>query len=124
MMERLLSVVMGKGALSGRNKYLLMLALLATAAALVAAVNVAFGFTPVATETTTEDVEGLRFVGAALAVTGSCIGAGIAIYGTTSAGAAAMVERPELSIWILIFAGLGEGVAIYGLIVAILILGA
>jgi len=62
-------------------------------------------------------------VGAGLAV-GLCgIGAGLAIYGSTSAGLAAMVERPELTTWVLVFAGLGEGIAIYGLVIAILILG-
>lgn len=65
-----------------------------------------------------------KFIGAALAVGISAFGAGIAIYGATSAGAAAMVERPELTTWILIFAALGEGLAIYGLVVAIMILGA
>jgi len=66
---------------------------------------------------------GLGLLGAAIAVAGSCLGAGIAIYGAASAGAAAMAERPETSIWVLILAGLGEGVAIYGLLISILILG-
>lgn len=66
---------------------------------------------------------GLGLLAAAIAVAGSCLGAGIAIYGAASAGAAAIVERPETSIWVLILAGLGEGVAIYGLLIAILILG-
>ncbi len=66
---------------------------------------------------------GLKYLGAGLAVAGSTIGAGVALYGATSAGSAALVERPELAVWVLILAGLGEGVAIYGLIIAILILG-
>lgn len=66
---------------------------------------------------------GLGLLGASIAVAGSCIGAGIAIYGAASAGAAAIAERPETSIWVLILAGLGEGVAIYGLLIAIMILG-
>jgi V/A-type H+-transporting ATPase subunit K len=66
---------------------------------------------------------GLGLVAAGLAVAGSCLGAGIAIYGAASAGAAAIAERPETSVWVLILAGLGEGVAIYGLLIAILILG-
>jgi V/A-type H+-transporting ATPase subunit K len=66
---------------------------------------------------------GLGLVGAGIAVAGSCLGAGIAIYGAASAGAAAIAERPETSVWVLILAGLGEGVAIYGLLIAILILG-
>lgn len=66
---------------------------------------------------------GIGLIGAGLAVGLSGIGAGIAIYGSTSAGMAAMVEKPELTTWVLVFAGLGEGVAIYGLVVAIMILG-
>lgn len=66
---------------------------------------------------------GIGLLAAGVAVAGSCLGAGIAIYGAASAGAAAIAERPETSVWILILAGLGEGVAIYGLLIAILILG-
>ncbi len=65
---------------------------------------------------------GMGLLSAAIAVGGSCLGAGIAIYGAASAGAAAIAERPESSIWVLILAGLGEGVAIYGLLIAIIIL--
>jgi len=72
---------------------------------------------------TTQAAPSFDIVGAGLAV-GLCgIGAGLAIYGSTSSGLAAMVERPELTTWVLVFAGLGEGIAIYGLVVAILILG-
>ena len=39
------------------------------------------------------------------------------------AGAEMLVEKPELSIWSLLFVALGEGLAIYGLIVAILLSG-
>ncbi|PCN51216.1 ATPase [Candidatus Geothermarchaeota archaeon ex4572_27] len=67
---------------------------------------------------------GLKFIGAGIAVAGSTVGAGIGLLGATSAGLAALVERPELTVWVLILAGLAEGVAIYGLIIAILILGA
>jgi len=62
-------------------------------------------------------------IAASLAVGLSGLGAGVAIFGSTSAGMAAAVERPELTTWVLIFAGLGEGLAIYGLVVAIMILG-
>jgi V/A-type H+-transporting ATPase subunit K len=75
------------------------------------------------TTTTPQTSGSFDILGAGLAV-GLCgIGAGLAIYGSTSAGLAAMVERPELTTWVLVFAGLGEGIAIYGLVVAILILG-
>jgi V/A-type H+-transporting ATPase subunit K len=66
---------------------------------------------------------GIGLLGAGVAVAGSCVGAGIAISGAASAGIAAIVERPEASVWVLILAGLGEGVAVYGLLIAILILG-
>lgn len=62
-------------------------------------------------------------IAAAIAISAPSIGAGVAIYGATSAGAAAIAERPAVATWILIFAGLGEGIAIYGLVVAIMILG-
>lgn len=70
-----------------------------------------------------EENKSLAFIGAGLAVGFAGIGSGIAIYGATSAGAAAIVEKPESFVYILIFAGLGEGLAIYGLVVAIMILG-
>jgi V/A-type H+-transporting ATPase subunit K len=71
----------------------------------------------------TEAAPGFGLIAASIAVGLSGIGAGIAIYGSTSAGMAAAVERPELTTWVLVFAGLGEGIAIYGLVVAIMILG-
>ncbi len=63
------------------------------------------------------------FFAAAISMAGSAIGAGIAIYGAATAGFAAAAERPELKIWILIVSGLGEGLAIYGLVLAVMILG-
>src|SRR4030042_506363 len=54
---------------------------------------------------------GIGLIAAGLAVGLSGIGAGIAIFGSTSAGMAAMGGRPELNTWVLIFAGLGEGLA-------------
>jgi V/A-type H+-transporting ATPase subunit K len=71
----------------------------------------------------TQPTGSFDLVGAGLAVGLSGIGAGLAIMGATSSGLAAMVERPELTTWVLVFAGLGEGIAIYGLVVAIIILG-
>lgn len=66
---------------------------------------------------------GIIFLSAALAVGLSGIGSGIAVSFATSAGSAALVEKPELSGIIIILAGLAEGIAIYGFIIAILILG-
>lgn len=63
------------------------------------------------------------FFAAALAVGISCIGAGIAVSNVGTAAMGAIAEKPELAGRALIFVGLAEGIAIYGLIVAIMILG-
>lgn len=63
------------------------------------------------------------FIAAALAVGLSCLAAGIAVKGVGSAAMGAIAEKPELMGRALIFVGLAEGIAIYGLIVAIMILG-
>lgn len=60
---------------------------------------------------------------AAVAMAGSAIGSGLAVFGAASAGAAAIAERPSTATWVIILAGLGEGIAIYGLIIAIVIIG-
>jgi V/A-type H+-transporting ATPase subunit K len=50
------------------------------------------------------------------------VGAGIAVAGVGAAAVGVLAEKPELLGRVLIFVGLAEGIAIYGLIVAILIL--
>lgn len=65
---------------------------------------------------------GDAFLGAAIAVAASAIGAGIAVAYTGSAALATMSEQPELFGRAMVVVGLAEGVAIYGLIVAVLIL--
>jgi V/A-type H+/Na+-transporting ATPase subunit K len=52
----------------------------------------------------------------------ACIGAGIAVSGTGAAAIGAIAEKPEAFGRSLIFVGLGEGVAIYGLIISFLVL--
>jgi len=58
----------------------------------------------------------------ALTMVGAGFCAAICIITAVNAGAKAMADKPELSIWSLLFVALGEGLAIYGLIVAILII--
>jgi len=65
----------------------------------------------------------IGFISAALAVGLSCIGAAIAVSNVGTAALGALSEKPELTGRALIFVGLAEGIAIYGLIVAIMILG-
>ena len=66
---------------------------------------------------------GDAFLSAAIVVGLSCLAAGIAVGMTGSAAIGAVAERPELMGRTVIFVGLAEGIAIYGLIIAIMILG-
>jgi V/A-type H+/Na+-transporting ATPase subunit K len=66
---------------------------------------------------------GQALIGAAIAVAGSSIGAAIAVAYTGSAAIAAMSERPELFGRAMVVVGLGEGIAIYGLVIAIILIG-
>lgn len=75
-----------------------------------------------ATPATTND-SGAAFIGAAIAVAASALGAGIAIAYAGSAALATVSEQPDLFGRAMVVVGLAEGVAIYGLIVAVLILG-
>ena len=59
---------------------------------------------------------------AALAVSMSTLAAGYAVAVVGSAAVGALAEKPELAGRIIILVGLAEGIAIYGLIVAVLIL--
>ena len=59
---------------------------------------------------------------AALSTGLACIGAGIAVSGTGAAAVGAIAEKPEAFGRSLIFVGLAEGVALYGVIIAILVL--
>jgi len=65
----------------------------------------------------------LIYIAAALSVGLSSLGAAWAVSSVGSAAMGAISEKPELSGRALIYVGLAEGIAIYGLIVAIMILG-
>lgn len=66
---------------------------------------------------------GSALIGAAIAVAGSSIGAAIAVAYTGSAALAAISERPELFGRAMVIVGLAEGIAIYGLIVSVILIG-
>jgi V/A-type H+/Na+-transporting ATPase subunit K len=66
---------------------------------------------------------GMALLAASIAVAGGCIGAAIAVAYTGAAALAAMSERPELFGRAMVIVGLAEGIAIYGLIVAIILIG-
>ena len=66
---------------------------------------------------------GMALLAASIAVAGSSIGAAIAVAYTGAAALAAMSERPELFGRAMVIVGLAEGIAIYGLIVSIILIG-
>jgi V/A-type H+-transporting ATPase subunit K len=65
---------------------------------------------------------GQAYLAASIAVAGSSIGAAIAVAYTGAASIAAISEKPEMFGRTMVFVGLAEGIAIYGLIIAVLIL--
>jgi len=67
---------------------------------------------------------GLKYIAAALSTGLASIAAGIAVASTGSAALGAISEDSKLLGKTLIFVGLAEGIAIYGLIVTIMILNA
>ncbi len=67
--------------------------------------------------------DGWAYIAAALSVGLACIAAGIAVGLVGASAMGSMGEKPEISGKALIFLGLAEGIAIYGLIVSIMILG-
>ncbi|OQX82722.1 MAG: hypothetical protein B6D63_07325 [Candidatus Latescibacteria bacterium 4484_7] len=67
-------------------------------------------------------VLGWGFLAAAFSAGLGCVGAGIAVGYVGAAALGVIGERPELTAKALIYVGLAEGIAIYGLIIAIMVL--
>ena len=63
------------------------------------------------------------FAAAAFSTAIGSIGAGVAVAYVGAAALGAIGEKPELAARALIYVGLAEGIAIYGLIISIMILG-
>ena len=82
---------------------------------------------PEAISTDSDENKGLSnhdigLLAAALSTGLACIGAGIAVALVASSAIGAISENPSLLGKTIIFAGLAEGIAIYGLIISIMIL--
>lgn len=77
---------------------------------------------PTAIPTTTAATTTDPSMGAALATGLACIGAGIAVGISGAAAIGGITEKPEILGKSLIFVGLAEGIAIYGLIISFMIL--
>lgn len=84
----------------------------------------AFAETGAAVEAASADgfMEGMKYIGAALSTGLATIGTGIAVGGAAPAAIGAVSENDKAFTKALIFVALGEGVAIYGLLISILIL--
>lgn len=66
---------------------------------------------------------GLALLGAGLPTALATFGAGLAVGPVGAASLAVIAEKPEMFGRTLIYVGLAEGIAIYGLVVTILLLG-
>lgn len=73
-------------------------------------------------ESLTSGASGWAFLAAALSVGASSLGAGWAVAKAAPAALGAISENPETFGKAIIFVAMGEGIAIYGLLIAILIL--
>jgi V/A-type H+-transporting ATPase subunit K len=65
----------------------------------------------------------IGLIGAALAAGLACIGAGVAVGYVGAAALGIVGEKPQMLGTTLIYLGLAEGIAIYGIIIALLIMG-
>lgn len=70
----------------------------------------------------TTAVDAFTSLGAAISTGLACIGAGMAVSSTGAAAIGTIAEKPELFGRALIFVGLAEGIAIYGLLISFMIL--
>ena len=107
--------------LVGLNAFVFVIALAALALIATAGTGAADVTTTVAQAG--ESSSSAALLGAAIAVAGSSLGAAFAVAYTGAAALAAMSERPELFGRAMVIVGLAEGIAIYGLIVAIILIG-
>jgi V/A-type H+-transporting ATPase subunit K len=106
-----------------RLRYLNLLILAVALALLILALTAGSAGAQSTTGASANDSTWAAFLGAAIAVAASSIGAAIAVAYTGAAALAAISERPEVFGRAIVIVGLAEGIAIYGLIVAVLLVG-
>jgi V/A-type H+/Na+-transporting ATPase subunit K len=115
-------ILAGIGALLMVGAVILLIAAAAAGPAAAAGTAAETGV-KVAADATTTSGNSAALLGAAIAVAGSTIGAGIAVAYAGAAALAVMSERPELFGRAMVIVGLAEGIAIYGLIIGIILIG-
>lgn len=120
-----LGTIMRKAGVNGTKKMFVFIAgvsfaLLLTGAVLSLASAPAVAAEEPAAESASGD-NGLGFIGMALATGLACVGAGIAVGSVGSAALGLVGEQPGAIGTTLIYVGLAEGVAIYGIVISMLI---
>lgn len=80
-------------------------------------------FLPIAYAQEESSVAGEKYLGAGIAFAGAALGAGLAVGRAGSAALAAAAENESMMTNGLIITALGEAIAIYGIVVALLIMG-
>lgn len=113
--------------LAGKNKQrsrkrTLLINIATFAAALVVATVVGFSQAAFAAEEAVS-ATGLGYISAALSTGLACIGSGIAVANSASAALGALSEDSTVFGKSLVFVGLSEGIALYGLIISFMIIG-
>lgn len=116
-------VLRGRSRLALRLFYTVNAVLLLAAVATLVVANTAGSAAAAPTPAGGANGSWAALVGAAIAVAGSSIGAGIAVAYAGAAALAALSERPELFGRAMVIVGLAEGIAIYGLIVSVILIG-
>ena len=96
-----------------KKKFLSVLAVLGSCAGL---------FAEEAADASSAPTGAIKYLAAAIAVGFACIGGGMAVGKIGAAAMGAMSENPELSGKALPFVGLAEGICLWGMLVAVLIL--
>ena len=114
--------LLANGGVFAASALLLVALSVGAAAAEPAAAGEAAGVAATAAASGSGLGQGLGYLAAALATGMSCLGAGIAIASTAPAAIGAFSEDPKAFGKALIFVVLGEGVALYGLLISILLI--
>jgi V/A-type H+/Na+-transporting ATPase subunit K len=68
------------------------------------------------------DPKAMGFLAVAITMSGACLAAAFAVGKVGAAAMGAAAEKPEILTKAIVFAGLGEGIAIFGLIVSIFLI--
>lgn len=108
----------------GANVSIFILLLLVSTFLTFSGSSFAYGTETVNTDSSASSSSaGLGYIAAAVSTGLATIGAGYAVGSVGSSALGAVSENPKILGKTLIFVGLAEGIAIYGLIISILILG-